>query len=232
MKDHANNGWQVVISIPDALYFDMPYAAHPDEGGYYWAIRSAPTRKLFSMMPENLSAMASYSKDRDGQPVPTGDPGKTEHTVLGIQGQVWTETIRDRETLGYQIFPRLLALAERAWHKADWEVPAGQLPLAGHKLQASIQTDWNRFASILTAKELPKLEAAGWAYRLPPPGVSMTPNGVAYNAALPGLPVQCNVGAGWLAADQCDFKSPVSAKFRVTNEAGNLSSRVVEVTGG
>ena len=229
VKDHANNGWQVVISIPDALYFDMPYAAHPDEGGYYWAIRSATTRKLFSMMPENLPAMASYSKDRDGQPVPTEDPGKTEHPVLGIQGQVWTETIRDRETLGYQIFPRLLALAERAWHKADWEVPAGQLPLAGDKLQASIQADWNRFASILTAKELPKLEAAGWAYRLPPPGVSMTPNGVVYNAALPGLPVQCNVGAGWLAADQCDFKSPASAKFRVTNEAGNLSSRVVEV---
>ena len=59
--------------------------------------------------------------------------------LAGIQGHIWTETVRDRETLGYQIFPRLLALAERAWHQWTWEVNAGKntaaielgLPLVG-----------------------------------------------------------------------------------------------------
>ena len=41
--------------------------------------------------------------------------------VAGIQGAVWTEMIRTPEHLHHQLFPRLLALAERAWHRAPWE---------------------------------------------------------------------------------------------------------------
>src|SRR3546814_5712384 len=29
--DQLNRGWDVVLSIPDLGYFDMPYAPHPDE---------------------------------------------------------------------------------------------------------------------------------------------------------------------------------------------------------
>src|SRR3546814_8951953 len=34
-----NRGWDVLLSIPDLGYFDMPYAPHPEEGGYVWASR-------------------------------------------------------------------------------------------------------------------------------------------------------------------------------------------------
>lgn len=35
--------------------------------------------------------------------------------LLGVQAAVWAEYIADRETLHYHLFPRLLAVAERAW---------------------------------------------------------------------------------------------------------------------
>ena len=38
-----------------------------------------------------------------------------------MQAQLWTETVRTKTHLHEMVFPRLLALAERAWHKAQWE---------------------------------------------------------------------------------------------------------------
>ena len=38
-----------------------------------------------------------------------------------MQAQLWTETVRTTEQLHEMLFPRLLAVAERAWHKAPWE---------------------------------------------------------------------------------------------------------------
>ncbi|MEZ5679827.1 MAG: family 20 glycosylhydrolase [Erythrobacter sp.] len=231
---HAGHGWDVIVSIPDALYFDLPYAAHPDEGGYYWAIRQAPTRKLFSMMPGDLPAMAAYWQDRDGQPI-AASPLSTEASpsFAGMQGHIWTETVRDRETLGYQIFPRVFALAERAWHRAEWESgatpPASGEPLGQQELIAAIETDWNRFASIVTAKELPKLEQAGWSYRLPPPGVSRTGAAIAIVSPLPGLPVQCNAGSGWVPLEACRIDPEQPIRLRITNHAGTLFGRAVEV---
>ena len=40
---------------------------------------------------------------------------------LGVQAQLWTETVRTKEQLHEMLFPRLLAFAERVWYKAPWE---------------------------------------------------------------------------------------------------------------
>ncbi|GAB5348640.1 family 20 glycosylhydrolase [Alteriqipengyuania sp. 357] len=234
-KDHADRGWDVVLSIPDALYFDMPYAAHPEEGGYYWAIRSAPTRKLFSMMPENLPATASYWRDRDGQAIEQPMLERPRHRFAGIQGQIWSETIRDRETLGYQLFPRMLALAEKAWHRADWELEDGVGKADDPDLAAAMQADWNRFASILAAKELGKLTKAGWSYRLPPPGVFKDGDLLRFNAGLPSLQIQCDMGSaggsGWQPAAQCGSAKGERVRFRVVGPERTRSSRIVTVSG-
>ena len=38
-----------------------------------------------------------------------------------MQGHLWTETVRNAEDQDEMIWPRILALAERAWHKSTWE---------------------------------------------------------------------------------------------------------------
>ena len=42
----------------------------------------------------------------------TEDQGKH---VLGVQGNLWTESLADWDKLAYMTFPRIYAIAENAW---------------------------------------------------------------------------------------------------------------------
>lgn len=63
------------------------------------------------------------------------------------------------------IFPRMLALAERAWHKASWETIKDK----GER-NAARTKDWESFSNGLGHKELKRLDKVGIKYRVPPPG--------------------------------------------------------------
>ena len=65
----------------------------------------------------------------------------------------------------YSLFPKLLAVAERAWHKATWEDETDKT-----KRDKAKKEDWDKFRAILGHKELPRLEKRNLSYRLPPPG--------------------------------------------------------------
>jgi hexosaminidase len=82
-----------------------------------------------------------------------------------MQGNLWSETVRNSAEAQYMIFPRLLALAERAWHKAPWESVKDKAAREEQKL-----SDWMTFANTLGHKELARLDKYGIAYRVPPPG--------------------------------------------------------------
>ena len=209
--EQANRGWQVVISSPDVLYFDFPYEADADERGYYWAARRANTRKVFNFMPENLPANAEQFRDRQELPyaaddrLRTDDAGKVVYSPLkrdtgfyGIQGQLWTETVRTDRQASYMIFPRLYALAERAWHQAEWEVPynyAGALyseetNAFTKSMREQQRQDWVRFANLLVQKALPNAESAGLFYRLPTPGAIIDDGILKMNSLYPGLTLE------------------------------------------
>lgn len=241
--DHANRGWDAVVSIPDALYFDMPYSAHPDEGGYYWAARQVPLSKVFSMMPENLPALAGYWKDSSERPLVIDDRPRDGHRPLapgqrftGMQGHLWSETVRDPATLGYQLFPRMLALAERAWRRAAWEIPydpAGALvtfgdPAMDAARRSEMASDWQRFAAIVGAKELPKLAGAGWTVRIPPPGARREGDLVHVNTAFGSLAVECLMDSAWVAIQRCQGWEG-EMKLRTTAAAGKLTSRPITI---
>jgi len=81
-----------------------------------------------------------------------------------MQAHLWSELITSRDQFDYMVFPRLLAFAERSWHKADWESP-GQ---AGTVMQRS--EDWTHFANVLGHRELSRLDSKRISYRIPPPG--------------------------------------------------------------
>lgn len=62
------------------------------------------------------------------------------------------------------LFPRLLAVAERAWHKAAWE----DIAVAENRNPVK-NGDWERFANTLGYRELGRLDKIGVAYRVPTP---------------------------------------------------------------
>jgi len=70
---------------------------------------------------------AETSTDRDGNEMSiTTTPNTVMPTVRGMQGQTWSETIRTDGQYYEMAFPRVLAVAERAWHRASWEL---ELPI-------------------------------------------------------------------------------------------------------
>ncbi|WKL56949.1 family 20 glycosylhydrolase [Asticcacaulis sp. ZE23SCel15] len=173
--NHANRGWDVVISIPDTFYFDIPQSVDPMERGYDWPSRVTDTYEVFSFIPENIPANASWLKTIRHQPgkIEDATPLKAGLTFKGLQGQLWSETVRSDAQVDYMLFPRVLGLAERAWHKSAWEpaYKAGETYTYddGKVDRVAQAKDWQTFRDKMPV-HLAALEAAGVEYRIAPPG--------------------------------------------------------------
>lgn len=236
----ANRDWQVVISSPDVLYFDFPHEADPKEHGYYWASRHTNTEKVFQFMPDNLPVHAEFWLDREDNAYVADDtkaalaPGKK---FLGIQGQLWSENVRTDDMVEHKVFPRLLALAERAWHLADWAVPynyqGAKYSQQSNNFSAESKlmrdSQWALFANTLGKKEFTKLELAQVDYRLPTVGAIIQAGKLHANIAFPGLTIEYQVkGGNWLTyQNPIAVSGEISLRSRSTN--GLRASRITRV---
>ncbi len=189
----ANAGYEVVLSNASSLYFDLAYDNHPAEPGSGWA-GFVDTRKPWELQP--LDIFSSAREDKLGRPIDAGAAyasavrltAEGRQRVLGIQGQLWAENALGAERMEYLAFPKLLALAERAWAQApDWATATS--PAERERLQAAA---WNEFANRLGQRELPRLDRlhGGVRYRLPPPGAVIEGGTLAANVAFPGLEIR------------------------------------------
>lgn len=195
----VNKGYNVVVSNPDYLYMDMPYEVDPKERGYYWATRAIDTRKMFAFAPQNLPQNAETSLDRDGN----GFTGKGTVESKGFEGmsaQLWSETVRTDGQYEYMVFPRVLAAAERAWHKASWEEEYTPGKIFNQQTNfiddKQLLEDWTRFANLMGQRELAKLDAVGIKYRIPLPGAIIKTGKLYMNTSMPGLPMQYSLDNG------------------------------------
>jgi hexosaminidase len=236
----ANRNWQVVISSPDVLYFDFPHEADPKEHGYYWASRHTNTEKVFQFMPDNLPVHAEFWLDREDNAYTTDDtktPLAQGQKFLGIQGQLWSENVRTDDMVEHKVFPRLLALAERAWHLADWAVPynyqGAKYSQQSNTFTADMQTkrdkQWSLFANTLGKKEFAKLELAQIDYRLPTVGATIKSGKLHANVAFPGLTIEYQVNGGnWLIYQKpIAVNGNVNIRSRSTNSL--RTSRITQV---
>ncbi len=223
----ANNGYLAILSPGTHLYFDHPHEAHPQDRGYYWATRFTGVDTVFGFMPDNLYANASTTRDGSkitdlekllGRALPALEQPQN---VLGIQGQVWTETIRTAEQLEQMVYPRLFALAERAWHKAGWEK---------NNDDKTRLADWQGFSDRVVQHELPRLGQLGSAFYLPPPGARWQQHNLAVNTALAGLAVEYSTdgGVNWQRYTGQNVLPTQSLLLR--SRVGGITSRIVDLS--
>jgi hexosaminidase len=87
----------------------------------------------------------------------------------------------------YQVLPRLLALAERAWSPDPvWSTETGA------KRTEHFNADWSSFANRLGKRELPRLDYynGGYKYRIPTPSFLADNGKLLVNTEFPGFEIR------------------------------------------
>ncbi|XP_078382339.1 beta-hexosaminidase-like [Oculina patagonica] len=170
-------GYKVVLTPPDCLYLDHPYEPDFEERGLYWATDYTDTQKVFEYSPNEH---IEYENSRNGLA-----------NLLGIEGSFWGETVRTADQMFSMLFPRLLALAERAWHKASWE----NIPNTDER-DRKRKDDWVWFANTVAHRELGRLDEMGVTYHVTPPGARMIDGKLQVKTALLGVKIEYSTDEG------------------------------------
>jgi hexosaminidase len=185
----ANGGYDVVLSPVTNLYFDLAWNQNPEETGLDWG-GYVDLRKPFDFIPFDYYRNERY--DARGNPLDRAvfngkdrltDYGRSH--VLGIQGNLWSETLTSSDRLDYMTVPKLLGVAERAWAPdPDWAREPDSA-----RSQALYREAWSQFVNVIGKRELPRLdrEVAGINYRIPTPGLRAEAGEVHCSIELPGF---------------------------------------------
>ena len=186
----ANNGYPVILCNVGNFYMDMAYNGHPDERGLDWG-GYVDESVSFSMLP--YSIYRSLRVDKAGNPInlDEAEKGKTALTeigkqnIIGVQGQLFAETIRSFEGVEYLLFPKLMGLAERGWnaHPA-WE------SLSGTKEQQAFNQALALYYEKISKDEMPYWAKNGINFRLPQPGLLMKDGNLYANVAIEGAEIR------------------------------------------
>ena len=178
----ANGGYDVVLSPVSNLYFDLAWNENPEETGLDWG-GYVDLRKPFDYIPFDY-----YRNVRVDPSVFVGKDRLTDYGrahIVGIQGNLWSETLGGDGRLEYMMLPKLFGLAERAWAPdPDW---ARERDPA--KSESLYREAWSRFVNVVGQRELPRLdrEIPGVNYRIPTPGLKAEGGVVYCSQELPGF---------------------------------------------
>lgn len=116
----ANNGYPVVLCNVSNFYIDMRYNAHEGEPGLNWG---GFVDEFRSWDARPFDIYHSVNTRVDGSPLDlTKQEGKTplnpeaRGNIIGVQAQLFSETIRNFSMVEYHVFPKAFGLMERGWN--------------------------------------------------------------------------------------------------------------------
>jgi len=209
----ANGGYKVVLCPATNMYFDFAWNPNPEERGLDWG-GYVDLRKPFEFIP--LDYYRNLRLDRRGNPLdPAVFVGKDRLTeygrsnVLGIQGNLWSETLNADGRLDHRLVPKLLGLAERAWA----EDPAWSRERYEGKAEALFRDAWSALVNVLGKRELPRLarEVPGLSYRIPTPGLAVVDGQVRCSLEIPGFVLRYTTDGSEPSTKSPEVRGPIPA---------------------
>jgi hexosaminidase len=224
----ANRGYKTILCNVTNFYFDLAYDKDPREPGLYWG-GLVNTKSAFSFIPKNLfrstieSAMGKPfdpEKDFKGMEQITAEG---LNNIVGLQAQLWSETVKGRGMFESYILPKLFGFAQRSWEgQASWGDQANTIAR-----NAALDTDWNRFANTLSQVHFPLLDKMneGYDYHLPKPGIIVENGQLKMNSAYPGMTIRYTIDGGDPNADAQVYEGPIDY------EGGTVVAKVFDTRG-
>jgi len=208
-------------------YFDLAWNQNPEETGLDWG-GYVDMRKPFEFIPFDYYRNARV--DREGNPLnPAVFVGKDRLTdygrahIVGIQGNLWSETIGGAGRLDYMLVPKLFGLAERAWASdPDWAQEPDRA-----KSDSLFREAWSRLVNVVGKRELPRLdrEVPGLTYRIPTPGLKVDGGVVRCSVELPGFTLRYTTDGSEPTVRSPEVRGPIPWRGTVRVAAFNTTGR-------
>ena len=182
----ANKGYPVILGNANNLYIDFAYTPLYHDRGHMWG-GYLDEHKSFSLLPYNVyrSARTNIKGERmNPDSLEQGRVTLTEEgraNIIGVQTQLFSETLRSASWFEYYIFPKMLGMAERGWNtQPEWET------MHGEKERQAFNADLNCFYKWIALAEMPWLVHKGINFHLMPPGIAVRNGKLFLNSRIEG----------------------------------------------
>ena len=159
---YANDGVPAVLSNMTNTYVDFAYTPDKTERGLSWG-GFVDERRSFSLLPFDIYRSVRWDdkgRIRNIEKLPEGKtPLVAKQNIIGVQAQLWTETVRSFDHVTSYVFPKVCGVFERAWNASpSWEgTTVADDP--------AFMTELDRYYSTVVDHEMPYYEAEGVVYR-------------------------------------------------------------------
>ena len=160
----ANAGYPTILSNVDKFYMDMGYSWHQYEQGLHWG-GCVNEFDSWQAEPWNL-----YGDNSEGK-----TPLTRHDNIIGVQAQLWGETLRSFSEVEMLLIPKIFGVAERGWNSSPlWSGDEVQMSFAREDYNINIGF-W----------ELPMLNKRGYNFHVPQPGIIVEDGMLWANAQYP-----------------------------------------------
>lgn len=139
---------------------------------------------------------------------------ENRHQILGIQAQLFTETIRGFDWVEYYVFPKLFGLVERGWNAHPvWE------KMRGDEEQKAFTEDLAHFYTLISDREMPYLNHLKINFRLGNPGLNVHEDMLYANTTVRGATIHYTTDGREPTFSSPIWTSPVKCEGATTFKA-------------
>ena len=215
----ANKGYPVILGNANNLYIDFAYTPLYHDRGHMWG-GYLDEHKSFSLLPYNVYRSARTNIKGERMNLDSLEQGRITLTeegranIIGVQTQLFSETLRSASWFEYYIFPKMLGMAERGWNtQPEWET------MHGEKERQAFNADLNCFYKWIALAEMPWLAHKGINFHLMPPGITVRDGKLFLNSRIAGATLRYTLDGSEPTATSKQWTEPVAVPADATIRA-------------
>ena len=210
---YANLGYKTIMSNSSAFYFDMVDDKDFDNIGLSWSgyadYKDIWTVDVFDIFNDSYGVKKNNISTDYINKSEKIDP-KNRDNIIGIQSQIWGETIVDEDVLDYMFMPNIIVFSQKAWSQDDSWMSISDKEIKDQTLDI----EWNKFTNNLGQRVLPIVDEifGGLSYDLPKPGGIIVNDSLYANTVFPGLDIKYTLDGTVPDSNSENYTTPVKIK--------------------
>ena len=210
---YANLGYKTIMSNSSAFYFDMVDDKDFDNIGLSWSgyadYKDIWTVDVFDIFNDSYGVKKNNISTDYINKSEKIDP-KNRDNIIGIQSQIWGETIVDEDILDYMFMPNIIVFSQKAWSQDDSWMSISDKEIKNQTLEI----EWNKFTNNLGQRVLPIVDEifGGLSYDLPKPGGIIVNDSLYANTVFPGLDIKYTLNGTVPDSNSENYTTPVKIK--------------------